>query len=544
MAITFKESRIYVNGTEPSAGQLAGFTKNDLYTPWNSNSPKESGYVLLYVSSSTKYKGYVAGYSGNYYITRLKFNTTEPLKSVSVTLSCTGNDNTNGTYKRGIVATTDSTLATNYSSFKSRSDLSLIRFTSTTVTVVCDANVIPAGDFYIYIGPGPNDTNGKFSTIFAQQSASLALSVTGTPADTYTISYDANGGGGATSSHKVIKGYSTKLAQNNFTAPSTRLYTVTLNGNGGNNGTPTYGSPANKFYRWIKDSASGTTYYDAGADFKPTANTTFYAQWYTPTTMGTTTRGDGEADGYTVKFNANGGSCSTNQMTAKDRVEYSFNSWNTKIDGTGSTLNSTSTYKIYYTGTFFAQWDSDQIEGSGSIELPTATNKSTTTLTITLDYQGGNGSITSKNSTKTVIKQFKGWGTSATTNDILPNPYTPSEDEETLFAVWGTASVSYTSFDLPTPTKVGYKFKGWATSASASSGTTGSYTPTSDNITTLFAIWDPDGNVRIYINSTDKYKTALVYVYVPSGAGDKEPWKLAIPYLYTSGTQPWKIIAG
>lgn len=406
--------------------------------------------------------------------------------------------------------------------------------------------MIPAGYFFVYIGTGTGSSYTNWSTFGASTNTKTGYApvITATDAPTYTITYKANGGSGSTSSQTVIQGETTQLRSNGFTAPSTRLYTVTLDGNGGNDGTPTYGSPVNKFYRWIKDSASGTTYYDAGANFKPAANTTFYAQWYTPTTMGTTTRGDGEADGYTVNFDANGGSCSTTSLMAKDRVEYSFNSWNSKSDGTGSTLNSTSTYKIYYTRTLYAKWDSDQIEGSGFIELPTATNKSTFILTITLDYQGGNGSITSKNSTKTITKQFKGWGTSATANETLPNPYTPSKDGETLYAVWGTASVNYTSFDLPTPTKVGYKFLGWATYASAPSGVTGSYTPTSDDITTLYAIWEPNGNVCIYINSTDKYKTALVYVYAPSSTDDIKPWKLAIPYLYISGTQPWKIIAG
>lgn len=52
------------------------------------------------------------------------------------------------------------------------------------------------------------------------------------------------------------------------------------------------------------------------------------------------------------------------------------------------------------------------------------------------------------------------------------------------------------------------------------------------------------GNIRLYYNNTDKYKIALVYIYAPSSASDTKPWKLVIPYLYTSGTQPWKIVAG
>jgi uncharacterized repeat protein (TIGR02543 family) len=40
---------------------------------------------------------------------------------------------------------------------------------------------------------------------------------------------------------------------------------------------------------------------------------------------------------------------------------------------------------------------------------------------------------------------------------------------------------------LPTPTRTGYTFKGWGTSSTATTGTTGSYTPTGD--VTLYAVW-------------------------------------------------------
>ncbi|WP_366517260.1 InlB B-repeat-containing protein [uncultured Campylobacter sp.] len=40
---------------------------------------------------------------------------------------------------------------------------------------------------------------------------------------------------------------------------------------------------------------------------------------------------------------------------------------------------------------------------------------------------------------------------------------------------------------LPTPTRSGYTFVGWATSADATTGTTGSFTPTATD--TLYAIW-------------------------------------------------------
>ena len=47
---------------------------------------------------------------------------------------------------------------------------------------------------------------------------------------------------------------------------------------------------------------------------------------------------------------------------------------------------------------------------------------------------------------------------------------------------------------LPTPTREGYSFRGWATSASAASGVTGSYTPTGN--VTLYATWELSGYSR------------------------------------------------
>jgi uncharacterized repeat protein (TIGR02543 family) len=114
-----------------------------------------------------------------------------------------------------------------------------------------------------------------------------------------------------------------------------------------------------------------------------------------------------------------------------------------------------------------------------------------------------------------------------------------------LYAVWGSASVTYGTATLPTPTKIGYTFAGWATSASATSGSFDSLKPSSD-ITKLYAIWKPDGNVRIYIDN--KYKMALAYIYAPTSSSDAKPWKLTIAYLHnpssSSDTKPWKIIAG
>lgn len=384
---------------------------------------------------------------------------------------------------------------------------------------------IPLGEYFLYVYK-----NGSYS----QQAGPFKIEA---PQPTYyTISYNANGGSGTTDSQSVTAGNSITLQSNGFTAPSARLYTTTLDGNGGNNGAPTYS--ANKFYRWREGSTSGTAY-SAGASYTPTANVTFYAQWYTPTVLGTTTRSSTTANGYKVTFNANGGSCSTSSLTAKDTTAYTFKEYNSASDGSGSTYSSTATYIMTSNRTLYAIWTSTTTKGS--ITLPTPTNVSTSTLTVTFDYQGGTGSSSSGTSTKTITKAFKGWATSSTATSGSTGTYTPSSSH-TLYATWGATTTKYSAINLPTPTKTGYKFVGWATSATATTGITGTYTPTSDNVTTLYAIWKADGSIRIYANDTKKYQIAMVWMYYPTSSTDTKPWKLVIPYMKTSSN--WKMTAG
>ncbi len=138
---------------------------------------------------------------------------------------------------------------------------------------------------------------------------------------------------------------------------------------------------------------------------------------------------------YTVSLNPNGGSVSTNTLTAARTRRYSFKNWNTRSDGSGISYSSGERYNTDADLTLYAQW-----------------NSSITT-----------GSVT-----------------------------------------------------LPKPTRSGYTFMGWATSSGASSGVTGSYTP-SGNVT-LYAVWQegeeevvliseasfPDANFRSIVRQFDK----------------------------------------
>ena len=105
-----------------------------------------------------------------------------------------------------------------------------------------------------------------------------------------------------------------------------------------------------------------------------------------------------------------------------------------------------------------------------------------------------------------------------------------------MYAQWTSAIKTYGLVDLPTPTKVGYKFVGWAESADATSGVTGSYQP--EKAVTLYAIWVPDGGVRVYLKKHGSYKIALVYICIDG------TWRLTIPYIYDKTSSSWKILGG
>jgi uncharacterized repeat protein (TIGR02543 family) len=137
-------------------------------------------------------------------------------------------------------------------------------------------------------------------------------------------------------------------------------------------------------------------------------------------------------------------------------------------------------------------------------------------------------------SKKTRTYTFKGWAESKTATSALANTKTYTA-AKTVYAVWGKTD-STESITLPTPTRTGYEFVGWATTEDATTPDigTGDYTPTATD--TFYAVWKANGNIRIYVNDTNKYKMAMVYVYAPTSISDTKPWKLVIPYLYTSGT--------
>lgn len=293
----------------------------------------------------------------------------------------------------------------------------------------------------------------------------------------------------------------------------------------------------------------GTTYYVGifpYASSTSVGNTNYSAVWF---------RGRNAADylwsrltyqgTYTVTYNANGGTGTMSPSTATynssfmtrknafTRVGYIFNGWNERADGTGTAwgLSSAGVYESgkswiwTYTRdiTLYAQWkietytisyDKNGYTTTGSFPssqtktygtnitlstvVPTIPSATVTGFKVTLDPNGGTCSTSSLTSQRLEKRTFKSWNTntSGTGTSYAAGATYSSNRNITLYLIVNKTYTNY-SVTLPTPTRTGYDFLGWAANKTAASGTTGTYTPTS-NIT-LYAIW----KIKTYTISYD-----------------------------------------
>jgi hypothetical protein len=145
-----------------------------------------------------------------------------------------------------------------------------------------------------------------------------------TNATSHTVTFNNNGGSGTMVAQTANT--STALTANSFTRTD---YTFTG-----------WNTAAN---------GSGTAYADK-ASYAFTSDTTLYAQWST----------------YTVTFKANGGTgsdyteigVSTKALTSNSftRSGYTFASWNTATNGTGTSYSNTANYAFTSDVTLYAQW--------------------------------------------------------------------------------------------------------------------------------------------------------------------------------------------
>ena len=328
--------------------------------------------------------------------------------------------------------------------------------------------------------------------------------------------YTSASGGSHVTSNTTVSLTSNQTLYAHWTADT---YTATFNANGGScstsNKSVTYGSTYGtlptptrtgySFTGWYT-SASGGTQVTSSTTVSITSNQTLYAHW-----------AQDEPSSYTVSFNANGGSCSTSSksvtygstygtLPTPTRTGYSFSGWYTSASG-GSQVTSSTTVNKDYDHTLYAHWTQD--EPSSYTVSFNANGGSCSTSSKSVTYGSTYGTLPTPTRTG---YSFSGWYTSASGgSQVTSNTTVSITSNQTLYAHWmqnvsaytitfnanggscstTSKSVTYGSTygTLPTPTRTGYSFVGWYTSAIGGSFVTISTTVQLNGNQTLYAHW-------------------------------------------------------
>ena len=308
-------------------------------------------------------------------------------------------------------------------------------------------------------------------------------------ANQYTVTYNANDGSGWTTSQKVT--YDSTYG----TLPTRTRTGYSLDG-------------------WYT-AATGGTKITSSTKVTTASNHTLYAHW--------------TANQYTVSFSPNGGSMDTTSkkvtydstygdLPTPVKTGYTFDGWYTAVSGgteiTSSTKVTTAanhrlyahwTANLYYLNLngFLDGTHSGNIKGFGTadiyvngtcvgddvtdwyIQYPYGSTyqikdiKAATGREYVGVYSGSlSGTITEKT---TVILQFKTASYTVTFN-ANGGSVSPTNKTVTYGSTYG---------DLPTPTRTGYTFDGWYTTASGGSKVTSTTTVTTASNHTLYAHWTP-----------------------------------------------------
>ncbi len=374
----------------------------------------------------------------------------------------------------------------------------------------------------------------------------------------------ASGGTPVTSSTKV----SITSAQTLYAHWSANEYTVTFNANGGTTDTtsktvtydsmygdlPTPTKEGYTFVGWHTKASGGTQFLDS-TKVSITSNQTLYAHYSQNT--------------YTVKFDANTG---TTSVTSKDvvydstygtlpvptKTGYTFNGWFTDKE-TGTEITSSTIVKITSTQTLYAHWQVNtytiSFDTNGGNEIST---------TVTATYGSTYGTLPIP--TKTGYT-FAGWYTSASEGEkITSSTKVTTTSNQTLYAHWtadtykvtananngtipattgwtvasdsktSTKDVTYASTygELPSPTRTGYTFAGWYTSASGGTKITSS---TKVNITsnqTIYAHW----TANTFTVTVDSNTGTIPATTGWTVASDSKTATKSVTYDSTYGTLP------
>ncbi|MBO7202211.1 MAG: InlB B-repeat-containing protein, partial [Paludibacteraceae bacterium] len=309
-------------------------------------------------------------------------------------------------------------------------------------------------------------TSSGSSTVTYTNKASITLTKNITlyavwkEAQTYTVTFNANGGSCSTTSLTYTDG------GDPLTLPIPTLNGMVCTG-------------------WFTAASGGTKVGAAGADYTPTANVTLYAQWaeappcFVP---GTATLGSGKtatlADGTKVTME----SCTVNETNVAVGASILF-----EFPNTISAFSFTATCGSDGKNNYYSLNGNDEValaastKAAQTYEIPISGNvtsvkirKSGTTPTISEICYSLNGS--SSATTYTITYNTNGGSAIAQTTGVtkLPNP-------------------------LPTPTKSGATFEGWYTNSGLTVAAVAGSTISAN--TTLYAKWATNSTYNVTVNA-------------------------------------------
>ena len=318
--------------------------------------------------------------------------------------------------------------------------------------------------------------------------ATVAITISKLPS--YTVSYNANSGSGAPASQTKWYGANLTLSS---TVPTRTGYT---------------------FKGWAT-SSGGSVAYQPGGTYSANAAVILYAVWQI-NTWTVTLNANGGTNGSVTSFTKTYGVSASFPTSAQSptRSGYTFLGWGTSATSTSVTYAASATYSANSGGTFYAIWrkqltlsynanDGSGAPSSSSQYVYNAATSYTFTVSSTAPTKSG--------------YTFLGWSTSstATSASYSANSTITISSNTTLYAIWRkqltlsynansgsgapasqsgyvyNSTTSYTfTLSSTVPTRANWTFLGWGTSSTA---TTASYQPggtvsISAN-TTIYAVW-------------------------------------------------------
>lgn len=333
-----------------NTGGNASSTTLTLYAQW-----EKSQYTVTYNANGGTSSTLPANQTKTHDVT-LTLSNTKPTRADSTTtytVTLKINDGSNATYStRTATRTTKYTFSkwntasggtgTNYSaggSYTANANVTLYAQWSSSASTTAVTLPTPTRTGYTFKGWSTSDTGSSGTTGSYTPTGNVTLYATW-QINTWTVSYNANGGTSSSVPANQTKTYGTALTLSS-TKPtrsnSTTTYTVTYNVNGGSSshsaGTATK-TTTYTFSKWNTASNGSGTDYAAGASYTANAAVTLYAQW--------------------------SGSSSTTSVTlpTPTRTGYTFRGWSTSSTASSGTTGS---YTPTSSVTLYATWAKNQI---------------------------------------------------------------------------------------------------------------------------------------------------------------------------------------